>query len=273
MVTGSVLAPSTYRWVYRIVDPAVRLESAFGGTDMCSGVVGGSPLKPLVVGELNGCYPGVRGEVWNAEGKPVVNEVGEFVITEPMPSMPTHLWNDDGTRYRSSYFETYPGFWRQGDWVQRTERGSFIIQGRSDSTLNKAGVRMGSADVYAVVEQLAGVLDSLIVGVDLPDHGYYMPLFVVPAPGRTLDDGLREEIVRVIRSDLSPRHVPDEIVHAPAVPRTRTGKKLEVPVKRILAGVPVDKATDLAAVDDSDAVKWFAAFAERRNAARNTKQS
>jgi acetoacetyl-CoA synthetase len=265
IATGSVLPPSTWNWVYQVLDPRVRLDSSSGGTDVCSGFIGGNVLKPVTKGELTGPYLGVRAEAWNAAGEPVIDEVGELVIREPMPSMPVRFWNDpDGERYRNAYFEMYPGFWRHGDWVRATERGTMTIEGRSDSTLNKAGVRMGSADIYAVVEPLEGVADSLVVGVDFPDSEYYMPLFVVCAQGRDLDDGLRAEIINAIRKELSPRHVPDEIVAAPAVPRTRTGKKLEVPVKRILAGKPLDEAVSLGSVDDPDAVRWYVRFAESR---------
>ena len=268
VATGSVLPASTWNWVYTVLDPRVRLDSSSGGTDVCSGFIGGNVLKPVTKGELTGPYLGVRAEAWNAAGDPVLGEVGELVIREPMPSMPLRFWNDpDGERYRAAYFEMYPGYWRHGDWVRATERGTMTIEGRSDSTLNKAGVRMGSADIYAVVEPLGGVADSLVVGVDFPDSDYYMPLFVVCAQGRDLDDGLRAEIMNAIRTQLSPRHVPDEIVATPAVPRTRTGKKLEVPVKRILSGKPLDEAVSLASVDDADAVRWYVRFAESRGKA------
>ncbi|HEX4110201.1 MAG TPA: acetoacetate--CoA ligase [Solirubrobacteraceae bacterium] len=263
--TGSVLPASTWKWFYSILPAHVRLDSSSGGTDVCSGFVGGNALKPVHHGEITGPYLGVRAEAWNGAGESVINEVGELVIVEPMPSMPTHFWNDpDGQRYHDSYFDMYPGRWRHGDWIRVTERGTVVIEGRSDSTLNKAGVRMGSADVYAVVEPLAGVADSLVVGVDLPDAQYYMPLFVVPADGREVDDELRAEIIAAIRRELSPRHVPDEIIATPRVPRTRTGKKLEVPVKRILSGVPIESAVNLGSVDDPDAVRWYVDFAAAR---------
>jgi acetoacetyl-CoA synthetase len=267
ITTGSVLAPSTWRWVYRALGPRVRLESSLGSTDMCSGMVGGSPLEPVIVGELNCSYLGQHAQAWNAQGQPVIDEVGELVFTVPVPSMPVAFWSDpDGERYRAAYFDVYPGVWRHGDWVRVTPRGTMVIEGRSDSTLNKAGVRMGSADIYAIVEPLDGVADSLVVGVDLPDAGYYMPLFIVPAKGHELDQELRAAIVGAIRSRLSPRHVPDEIIQAPAVPRTRTGKKLEVPIKRILAGVPVEDAVTLSAVDLPEVVLWYADLAVKRSA-------
>jgi acetoacetyl-CoA synthetase len=264
--TGSVLPRSTWKWFYSILPAHVRLDSSSGGTDVCTGFIGGNVLKPVTLGEITGPYLGVRAEAWDADGHPVVDEVGELVITEPMPSMPVYFWNDpDGERYHESYFDMYPGIWRHGDWVRVTPRGTWVIEGRSDSTLNKAGVRMGSADIYAVVEPLAGVNDSLVLGVEGKDAAYYMPLFVVCAEGRELDDGLREEIVAAIRKGLSPRHVPDEIIAVPGVPRTRTGKKLEVPIKRILAGVQLDKAVNLGSVDDPDLVRWYADFAAARS--------
>jgi acetoacetyl-CoA synthetase len=257
--TGSVLPRSTWKWFYSVLPAHVRLDSSSGGTDVCTGFIGGNALKPVTLGEITGPYLGVRAEAWDAHGNPVVDEVGELVITEPMPSMPVYFWNDpDGQRYHESYFDMYPGVWRHGDWVRVTSRGTWVIEGRSDSTLNKAGVRMGSADIYAVVEPLPGVTDSLVLGVEGKDAAYYMPLFVVCAEGRDLDDGLREEIVAAIRKALSPRHVPDEIIAVPGVPRTRTGKKLEVPIKRILAGVPLEQAVNLGSVDDPELVRWYA---------------
>jgi acetoacetyl-CoA synthetase len=189
----------------------------------------------------------------------VVGRVGEFVLTAPMPSMPVGFWQDpDGERYRSSYFDTYDGVWRQGDWITLTERGSVIVSGRSDATLNRGGVRLGSAEIYGVVESMPEIVDSLVVGTDLADGGYSMRLFVVPAAGVELDDGLRERIVRALRQDLSPRHVPDEVLAAPGVPRTLTGKKLEVPVKRILQGADVEEVVSADAVDRPDLLSWFA---------------
>ena len=270
IATGSVLPPSTWGWIYGVLGPRIRLDSSSGGTDVCSGLIGGNVLKPVVRGELTGPYLGVNAQTWDPHGRAVVDQVGELVITEPMPSMPLQFWDDpDGRRFQEAYFDVYPGAWRHGDWVRTTNRGSMVIEGRSDSTLNKAGVRMGSADIYAAVEPLDGVADSLVVGVDVAPGAYYMPLFVVCAPGRVLDDGLRDEILRAVRERLTPRHVPDEVIEAPAIPRTRTGKKLEVPIRRILAGAAVDEATSLAAVDDADAVRWYAEFAAARAAARD----
>jgi acetoacetyl-CoA synthetase len=197
----------------------------------------------------------------------VRDAVGEFVIAAPMPSMPLRLWNDpNGERYRDTYFSLFPGVWRQGDWASISERGTLKLVGRSDSTLNRGGVRMGSAEIYAVVEREPEVIDSLVVGVELSDGGYYMPLFVVLADDAPLDTELRERIRAAIRQNLSPRHVPDEILAAPAVPRTLTGKKLEVPVKRILQGVPIGQAAALGAVSAPDVLEWFAALPIRERA-------
>jgi acetoacetyl-CoA synthetase len=207
----------------------------------------------------------VAGEAWDDRGQPVRDEVGEFVITEPMPSMPLRFWNDpDGSRLHDAYFSAFPGVWRQGDWIIVTSRETVTVVGRSDATLNRAGVRMGSADIYAVIEQVPEVIDSLVVGVELPDGSYYMPLFLVLQEGEELDDELRAKLVGTLRSQLSPRHVPDEIVTAPTVPYTLTGKKLEVPVKRMLQGVPVDQASSAGAVAQPQVLDWYAEFARRR---------
>jgi len=194
--------------------------------------------------------------------------VGEFVVTQPMPSMPVALWNDpDGRRYRETYFDIYPGVWRQGDWAVLSSEGALQLLGRSDSTLNRGGIRLGSAEIYAIVEQDDAVRDSLVVGVELEDGEYYMPLFVVLTDGADAGDALRERLARRIRAELSPRHVPDEILVAPAVPRTLTGKKLEVPVKRILQGIPVEQTAALGAVDVPEALRWYAELATARRAA------
>ena len=262
--TGSPLPARGWRWLAERL-PGVRIDSSSGGTDVCSAFVCGSPALPVHLGEIPARALGVKAEAWNAAGQPVVNEVGELVVTEPMPSMPVRFWDDDdGSRYRESYFATFPGVWRHGDWIRISSRGTVVIEGRSDSTLNKAGVRMGSADIYSAVESLEGVADSLVVGVELPDGGYYMPLFVVRADGAELDGDLEAEIVDAIRTTLSPRHVPDELVQAPAIPRTKTGKKLEVPIKRLLQGLSLCEVVDLETVDDATAMHWFADFAARR---------
>jgi acetoacetyl-CoA synthetase len=266
-VTGSPLPSSTFRWVYDAVKSQVFLGSLSGGTDVATGFIGSAPLLPVTVGELQRPMLAVAAASWNEDGEPVVGELGELVITEPMPSMPLRFWNDpDGTRYREAYFEPWPGVWRHGDWLEITDRGTCIITGRSDSTLNRGGVRMGTADIYAAVESIPAVVDCVVLGVELPDGGYWMPLFVQLAPGAELTDELQAELVAAIRSQASPRHVPDEIIAVPGVPHTRTGKRLEVPLKRLFQGVDPAKALNLGAVDDAAAVEHYIALAEERAA-------
>ena len=195
-------------------------------------------------------------------GHSLIDEVGELVITEPMPSMPLYLWNDpDNSRYIASYFDMYPGVWRHGDWVKFTSRGSGVILGRSDSTINRLGVRMGSSEIYAAVEDLAEVTDSLVIGIETSGGTYLMPLFVVPKDGVDLDDELQKKDKHKIRSTLSPRHVPDEIYAIPDVPRTLNAKKLEVPVKKILAGIPVEKAVNVDSMSNPESIDYFVSFA------------
>jgi len=265
MVSGSALPDAGFRYIYDEISPDVRLDSTSGGTDVCSGFVGGNDLLPVRMGEISGVLAGAAVASWDDRGRPVVGEVGELVVTRPMPSMPLYLWNDpDGIRYRESYFDPWPGIWRHGDWVTQTPHGTFIIHGRSDATLNRQGVRLGSSDFYGVVETMPEVAESLVVGVDLPDGGYWLGLFVVPAPGCELNDDLRARINTELRTNLSPRHVPDEIVRAPGVPHTLTGKRLEVPVKKLMTGVPLERAANLAAVDAPDTLRWYAEFAAAR---------
>jgi acetoacetyl-CoA synthetase len=236
--TGSPLPEETFRWVYDAVSPRVHLATTSGGTDVCTSFVGGSLLLPVVAGEISGRLLGARVAAFDATGTPVVGEQGELVVTAPMPSMPVGFWNDDdGARYRAAYFETYPGVWRHGDWITITERGTCIISGRSDSTLNRAGVRLGTAEFYDVVEAVPGIADSLVVHLEDPDGGAgRLVLLVALAEGTALDDELRGRIAATLRASLSPRHVPDEVHALPGIPRTLTGKKLEVPVKRVLQG-------------------------------------
>jgi acetoacetyl-CoA synthetase len=216
---------------------------------------------PVWEGEISCRMLGCAVEAFSADGKPVIGEQGELVITRPMPSMPVGFWNDpSGERYRQAYFSVWPGIWRHGDWITFTERGSCVITGRSDATLNRGGVRIGTAEVYRVVESLPEVADSLVVHLDASDR---LILFVVPADGATLDDGLRERIGSEIRAALSPRHVPDEIVAVPAVPHTLSGKKLEVPVKRILAGDPPERAASRESLTDPSALDPYVALAGR----------
>ncbi|MEQ3551930.1 acetoacetate--CoA ligase [Pseudonocardia nematodicida] len=266
MVSGSALPPDGYRWLHEHVSPDMRIDSTSGGTDISGSFVGANEYTPVRPGRIGGRLAGVDCAAWDDDGEPVVDEVGDLVITSAMPSMPVHLWNDpDATRYTESYFDTWPGVWRHGDWVTMHADGSVSVHGRSDSTLNRHGVRLGTGDFYDVLEPMEEITETLVVGVDLPDDGYWLGLFVVPADGHPLDDALRQKIVSTLRSRLSPRHVPDEIVEAPAVPHTLNGKRLEVPVKKLLSGRPLEKAANLASVDDPDTVRWYARFAAERS--------
>ncbi|MEJ2869104.1 acetoacetate--CoA ligase [Actinomycetospora sp. OC33-EN08] len=263
--TGSPLPASSYHWVHDHIGAAIQLASSTGGTDVVSGFAGSAPTTPVWPGEISAPLLGVALEAWDAEGRPVVDEVGELVVTRPMPSMPLRFVDDpDGERYRDAYFSVFPGVWRHGDWVRITARGSVVVSGRSDSTLNRHGVRLGSADLYAVVEALPEVREALVIGAELDDGGYWMPLFVVLEPGVDLDaDGgaLRRRITDAIRTQASPRHVPDDVLAVAAIPHTRTGKKLEVPVKRLLQGASLDRVAGRDAVDDPDVLASFARFA------------
>jgi acetoacetyl-CoA synthetase len=261
--TGSPLPADLFDWVKTEVGGGVEVSSISGGTDVVSAFAGGTAGVPALPGELATRYLGVDLHSWSPAREPLVGEVGELVITTPMPSMPIGFWGDaDGSRYRAAYFDhewadgPAPGVWRHGDWVTVTERGSLIIHGRSDATLNRNGIRMGSADIYEVVEGLDEVTEAFVVGVDGPDGAYWMPLFVVLAAGRELDDALTGEIRAAIRSRLSPRHVPDDVIAAPGVPHTRTGKKLEVPVTAILAGHS-EVSLDPRAIDRPELIDWY----------------
>lgn len=262
-VTGSPLSTDGYRWVYRAVGD-VWLCSMSGGTDIASIFVGGVPTVPVHVGRIQVPALAVSIESWDDDGRPSHGK-GELVVTAPMPSMPLRLWGDEsGERYHSSYFDTFPGVWRHGDFIEFTE-GGIIIHGRSDSTLNRNGLRLGSADIYTAVESLREVAEALVIGAELGDD-YYMPLFVQLAPGADPDDAKRA-IEQAIRTALSPRYLPDEVVFMRGIPHTRTGKKLEVPVKRLLQGAVLEDVVDLGAVDDSELVTDYAEFARARHAA------
>jgi acetoacetyl-CoA synthetase len=261
--TGSPLAVEVYGWVYEAVKPDVWLVSLSGGTDVASAFVGGVPTLPVHAGELQARSLGARVEAFDQEGRSVVGETGELVLTAPLPSMPISFWNDpDGARYRESYFELYPGVWRHGDWIRITERGSAVIEGRSDSTLNRQGIRFGTSELYGVVESLPEIIDSLVIGLELPGGRYWMPLFVVLADGVALDADLTTRIRDAIRAALSQRHVPDAIVVVPAIPRTLTGKKMEVPVKRLLLGQPLAEVAAPGAVADPGALDFFVEYAD-----------
>jgi acetoacetyl-CoA synthetase len=256
--TGSPLSPEGFDWVRERLGEDVWLFSTSGGTDVCTAFVGGVPTLPVYRGELQARALGAKVEAWSEDGRPLVGEVGELVITEPMPSMPLYLWGDEGgSRYRESYFSTFPGVWRHGDWIEITERGTAIITGRSDATINRGGVRMGTSELYRSVLALDEILDALVV--DLPQQeGSRMTLFVVLRDGTVLDDRLEAEIRRRIREDCSPRHVPDTVVAAPEIPRTLSGKILEVPIKRILMGAPVNEVASRDSLANPGALDWFA---------------
>ncbi len=260
--TGAPLPAEGFRYVYDAVRPDVQLQSVSGGTDVCTAFVGGAPLVPVWEGEISCRSLGCAVEAFDPTGRPLIGEQGELVLTAPMPSMPVAFWNDpDGTRYREAYFSVWPGVWRHGDWVTFTERGSCVISGRSDATLNRGGVRIGTAEFYTVVEGLPEVADSLVVHLEDDDR---LLLFVALREGIALTDALRARISTEIRSSLSPRHVPDEIFAVPGVPRTLSGKKLEVPVKRILTGTPPDQAASRGSLANPGSLDTYAELARRR---------
>ena len=269
MVSGSALPAEGYAWVAEHVGAHIRVDSTSGGTDISGSFVGSNEYAPVHPGRIGGRLAGVDCATFDDDGTPVIDAVGDLVVTQPMPSMPVRLWDDpDGVRYRASYFDTWPAVWRHGDWVTLHGDGSLTFHGRSDSTLNRQGVRLGSSDFYDVVEAMPEVAEALVVGVEQPDDGYWLGLFVVPADGRAVDDELRAAVVGALRSRLTPRHVPDDIVEVPAVPHTLSGKKLEVPVKKLLMGMPLEKVVNPASVDSPDALAWYAEFAAARLALR-----
>ncbi len=263
---GSPLPSEGYLYAYEQLGPDMLLNNGSGGTDVCTGLVSGSFAQPVYEGEITGPCLAVDAHAFDLDGNDVVGELGEFVITQPMPSMPVAFWGDEsGERYRSSYFDAYPGVWRQGDWIKFTERGSCIITGRSDATLNRGGVRLGTGEFYAVVEDVPEVIDSLVVHLEDGDGGAgELLLFVVPAADVPFDDDLRTKIANKLRSELSPRHVPDMIVSVPAIPRTLTGKKLEAPVKRILLGETSERVASRDSLLDPAALDAFVALATER---------
>ncbi len=262
--TGSPLSPESFDWIYEHVGADTWLFSTSGGTDLCTAFVGGSALLPVYRGELQGRALGAAVEAWDEDGKPVIDTVGELVVTKPMPSMPVYFWGDpDGSRYRESYFEMFPGVWRHGDWIEITSRGSAVIYGRSDSTINRSGIRMGTSEIYRAVLGLDQIVDALVVDVPRPGTEGWMPLFIVLREGAELNDELRVEIARRVRAQCSPRHVPDEVFAIEAVPRTLSGKVLEVPVKRILMGTPAEQAASRDSLANPTALDYFAEMAAR----------
>jgi acetoacetyl-CoA synthetase len=264
--TGSPLPNDAYAWVYDAVKPDVWLASISGGTDIASGFVACAPTLPVTVGEIQCRELGVAAYAFNEAGDKVINEVGELVITKPMPSMPVFFWNDEGgKRYRESYFEHYPGFWRHGDWIRFTPRGTSVIYGRSDTTINRYGIRMGTAEIYRVVEELPEIRDSLVVDLEYLGRESYMPLFVVLKEGFTLDEPLKARIVQQIKTKASARHVPNEIFVVNEVPRTLTGKKMELPVRKLLLGMAPDKVAHRDTMVNPSSVDFFIDFAKNLN--------
>jgi acetoacetyl-CoA synthetase len=271
--TGSPLSPEGFQWVYNHVRADLLLASISGGTDVCTAFVGGCPILPVHAGEIQCRCLGVKAEAFDAQGQPVIDEVGELVITEPMPSMPLFFWNDPGNqRYIESYFSLYPGIWQHGDWVKITARGSVVIYGRSDSTINRMGVRMGTSEIYRAVQTVPEVVQSLVIDLQIQGKDY-MPLFVVLREDAVLDADLKTRIKAGIRQALSPRHIPDEIFAIPDVPRTLSGKILEVPVKKILMGIPVEKAANPDSMSNPQSLQYFVDLATRLNQTGKTEEA
>ena len=268
--TGSPLSIESYQWVYDQMPQRdgrpIWLTPISGGTDFAGAFVAGLPTLPVVIGEMQVRCLGAAVEAWNEAGQPRVDEVGELVCVKPMPSMPLYFWHDEGNRrYHESYFDMYPGVWRHGDWIRVTKRGGAIIYGRSDATINRHGIRMGTAELYSVIEALPEVLDSLVVDLEYLGRESDMPLFVVLRDGLVLDAALTQRLKHNIKTALSARHVPNQIFQVSAVPRTLSGKKMELPVKKLLMGTPAEQVFKLDAMANADCVAWFVAFAAARN--------
>lgn len=267
--TGSPLSPEGYRWIFESVGEDIFLACSSGGTDIASAFVGGVPILPLYEGEMQAACLGARVEAWDESGASIVDEVGELVCATPMPSMPLRFWNDpDGSRYRESYFDLFPGAWRHGDWLRITPRGGAVIYGRSDATINRQGVRMGAGEIYRIVEAFPEVEDSLVVDLEYLGHESFMPLFLVLASGVELTPELEDRIRAKIRAALTARHAPSVILAAPGVPRTLTGKKMEVPVKKLLLGMAAGEVASRDGMVDPTALDWYAAYARHLNTAK-----
>jgi acetoacetyl-CoA synthetase len=268
LVGGAPSTPEIFQWFYDCVKDDLCVGSQSGGTEICSGLVSAVPTQPVYAGEIQARGLGMDVHVWSDAGEELVDEVGELVVLQPAPSMPIFLWNDaDGSRYRESYFDTFPGVWRHGDLTKINRRGGVYVYGRSDATLNRHGVRIGSAEIYRVLEQIKVIRDSLVICCELPGGGYYMPLFVALRDGIEMSDELVREIQFRLREDASPRHVPDEIHVAPAIPYTLTGKKMEVPVRKLVMGMAPEKAASRDAMTDPALLDWYVAFANRSDVA------
>ncbi|MGV0734602.1 acetoacetate--CoA ligase [Mycolicibacter sinensis] len=263
--TGSPLPAAAYRWVHSAVGGHVQVVSSTGGTDVVAAFAGGAPTTPVWPGEISAPSLGVALEAWDDDGNSVIDQVGELVVTAPIPSMPLYFWNDpDGSRYREAYFSRYPGVWRHGDWITVTDRGTVIVHGRSDSTLNRRGVRLGSAEIYSALDTIPEITDSLVVGVEEGDGDYWMPLFVVLNDGAVLDGKFCDRVTAVVAATASPRHVPDTVIAVSRIPRTKTGKRVELPVKRILQGGEPHDVLQPDALDDPTAVEEFVDIARER---------
>lgn len=259
--TGSPLPPDAFDWVYEHIKKDLWLSSMAGGTDVCTAWVGGNPMGPVYTGEIQARCLGAPVESWDENGHPLNSGVGELVVTKPMPSMPVFFWGDkEHERYLGSYFDVFPGVWRHGDWIEITVHGGIIIYGRSDATLNRQGVRIGTAEIYRAMDKIKAVKDSLIVNIELEGGGDYMPLFVLLHAGETLTEELKKAINQALRSEYSPRHVPDEIIACPDIPYTISGKKMEAPVKKILMGKPLDKAANLDSMRNPESLAFFQQF-------------
>lgn len=259
--TGAPLPPEAFDYVYKSIKEDLWLCSMSGGTDVCTAFVGGNPLLPVYEGEIQSRALGCSLFAFDEAGKPLTDEVGEMVITKPMPSMPIYFWNDpEKRRYFNSYFAMFEGVWRHGDWVKITPRGSLIIYGRSDATLNRQGIRIGTAEIYRSLDQIPDIVDSLIVNLELSGGRHYMPLFIVLPEGKELNEVLVQKIRQQLRDDYSPRHVPDDIIRVPAIPYTISGKKMEAPVKKILMGIPLSQAANKDAMKNPSAMKFFKNF-------------
>ena len=265
LLVGSPSTPETFDWAYQAVGADLWVTSHSGGTEFCSGTLAGSPLLPTRAGEIQAPALGVDVRALSEDGEPLIDAEGELALLQPMPSMPLYLWGDtDFARYNDSYFDTWPGIWRHGDRLRMLAHGGSFVLGRSDATLNRYGVRIGSAEIYRTMEGIAGIADSLIICVEDGKGGYWMPLFVQMAKGQDLDDTKRAEITRRLRAERSPRHVPDDIIEVPEIPLTLTGKKMEVPVRKLMLGVPLDKAASRDAARNPSALDWFADLARQR---------
>ena len=265
MLVGSPSTPETFEWVYANVKPDLWASSQSGGTEVCSGLLAGSPLLPTRAGEIQAPALGTAAYAFSDDGQPAIDEVGELVITQPMPSMPLFFWGEtDFARYKASYFETFPGLWHHGDRVMFNAHGGAHVLGRSDATLNRYGIRIGSAEIYRTIEGIPEITDSLILCIEDGKGGFYMPLFVQLPKGEVLTDALKSTITKRLRAERSPRHVPDAIIQTPEIPLTLTGKKMEVPVRKLLMGQPLDKVASKDATRNPAALDWFAAFAMAR---------